>query len=234
MTDEKIIDKITKLLAMAEGSPVQAEAETFMAKAQALMTQHSIELTMLRAKGEKRGEPIREQIKVAKTWFRPDVTLCGGIARANDCRIYYTSPYSFDSHGLVTIVGFPEDIENVKLLYGSLLIQLARFTRGMKSTEWGVSDNAYKRAFRYGFAVGIEDRLTKAHAEAVEEVAEYEGTLLPALLDKNEQVEAAMPDDLRSGRSVSIASADASRAGVAAAARADVGNSAVGNQRAIG
>lgn len=228
MADDKVIDLITKLLAQAEHPNTgQAEAEAFMAKAQALMTANAIEVTMLRATGQKTGEPIHETIRVAKTWFRPDIALVGAIAEANDCQIYYHSPASWASHGEVAIVGFPEDIENVKLLYGSLLVQLTRFTRGMKSQEWGVSDSSYKRAFRYGFAVGIGDRLASARAETVEKT-EYQGTLLPALLDKNEQVEAAMPGDLGTGRSVRLSSGHAGREGVRAAQRADVGTPRVG------
>jgi hypothetical protein len=237
MADEKIIDRITKLLAQAEHPNTgQAEAEIFMAKAQELMTEHAIDQLKLRAAGRVQDDrPVTVRIRVAKTWFRPDVALCGAVADANDCRLYYNSPSSWDSHGYLNIVGFPEDVENVQLLYSSLLIQLARFTRGMKAPWWEtVSDSSYKRSFRYGFAVGIGMRLAAARETTLKEEPEYEGTLLPALVDKEAEVDAAMPENMKSGRSVTLSSREATRAGIEAADQADVGSPRIGSQAAVG
>lgn len=48
MADESILAKIRKLLAIADRSPSQHEAETALAKAQSLMEQHNIELERVR------------------------------------------------------------------------------------------------------------------------------------------------------------------------------------------
>lgn len=235
MTDiESITERIHKLLRKAERTDNQHEAEAFTAAAQRLMTQYAIQVSIGRV-NEKRvlGEPVTKKFQIATTWFLPTVHLVGGIAEANDCQIYYNSPRG-RRMGSVTVVGFPEDLENVELLYLSILAQLQGFTRGLRDPNpWG-SDSSYKRSFRYGFAYGIRDRLMAARNQVVEEVQEYEGSLLPALIEKKDAVNAAMPDNLGKGRSGSVRSPDGVRAGVAAAERADVGSPSVGGRREIG
>lgn len=229
---EQIIDKITKLLAKAESTDSQPEAEAFSAKAQALMTAHAIEVTMLRARNKTTNErPVEVKIPLRSTWAQQDWCLLTVVAEANYCENYrqkFTGGYQH-----VVLIGFLEDVQNTQMLYGSLLIQLDQFTRGIYSTEWGVSDNQFRRAFRYGFAAGIQDRLAQARNQSVAEAAEHEPSLLPVLLSKEEQVRAQLPPDLRQARKSSLGSRDGGRAGYAAAGRANVGGPALGTQRGL-
>jgi hypothetical protein len=58
MTDDKMLDKVRKLLAKAERAGTEHEAEAFTAKAQELILRYAIDEAMLQRKGEKQSEQI--------------------------------------------------------------------------------------------------------------------------------------------------------------------------------
>lgn len=230
MTDERMIDKITALIAKAESTEHEAEARTFMAKAQELMTKHAIEATMLRTQGPA-DEIVTRHIPLSSQWYIQDLGLLGAVARANHCRAW-RSGRGKSWRGV--LIGFSTDVANVETLYASLQLQLAGFIRDVRSPYYGVSDATWRRSWRDGFAMGIDDRLAEA-ARTMEETADqaYGGTLLPALLDKDAAVEAAEPE-MGKPRQRS-AYGEAMAGGQFTAQHADVGAARVGGgARGIG
>jgi hypothetical protein len=220
MSDDRTIDKIVKLLAKAEGTDNEAEADTFMAAAQRLMAQHAIEEAMVRAAGRRAVSEVITETVVSRTrtWFNTDLQLATRIANANDCKAYGV-PTRRGPQSIV-IVGHAEDVSNAMLAYGSLQVQLARFLRSTPS------DTTFRRAFRYGFASRAGDRLDETRAHVVEEAAVSEPSLLPVLADKAAAVNAALPPDLRNARG-RCSDGLGFGAGRAAGSRADVGGPAM-------
>lgn len=224
MTEDKIIDKIQKLLAKAERAGSQEEADAFSAKAQELMVKYTVdEMQLAQARGEKVKEDITsERIKAGGSYALQDVALWLAVAQANSCRVFY-SGYSGKPVTSVTVIGYPSDIANVKLLVTSLLIQLARTCRRDCPTYLdGWEKFVWRRSYRDAFAYAIGKRLTTTR----EEVADGAG-LLPAIRDRSQEVE-----DYMNEQNPNIEAARASRTqwdshgasnGQAAADRVDVG-----------
>jgi hypothetical protein len=224
----KITDRIMKLLAKAEGTDNEAEAATFMEAAQRLMAQHAIEESMVRAAGRRAAsEVVTKFITSTHTWHNTDLALAGGVTDANDCQVYGCALYRGQLARLA-VVGHPEDVDNVFLAYGSLQIQLARYLRGTPSHQ------SWRRAFRYGFANRVTERLAETRAHIVREMAEDDPSLLPVLRDKAAAVRDAMPDNLRKVRNTRV-DAGGYESGTAAGNRADVGGPAMpSGARALG
>ncbi len=62
--NDKIIERLKKLLALAGNNPSQAEAEAAMAKAQAVAIEHGIDLAMLGdSQAESETEIIRDEME---------------------------------------------------------------------------------------------------------------------------------------------------------------------------
>lgn len=213
----KTVAKIMKLLAKAEGTDNEAEAATFLAAAQRLMTEYAIAESMLRATDTARPADTVETrtIDLGATWWKTDLSLMSRIAKANCARAYGTPSIGRGYKSTVTVVGYPEDLDNVTRLYVSLQTQLARFLTGTPSAQ------TWRRAFRLGFAQRVGERLEAAHDDVVTEHADHTPDLLPVLADKATAVAAAMPTNLRTQTS-RVSSAGYGH-GRAAGDRADVG-----------
>lgn len=238
---ENIVARVQKLLDVAEAHAreagrnpekaehFQAEAENATALAQRLMTQHAIEAVMLK-RGTDQGKPEERRVSIPPTWFSPSCDLLFAVMRANGCDGYYLSP-GYRGPGTVVMYGFPEDLSNVEVVYASLLIQLGRLVRNVKSPYYGISDASWRRSWRYGFASGIHSRLARERATIVRET-DTDGSLVPMLMDREAQVKACLPGNMTKGRT-SKAYGEAARAGHEAAGRVDVGSPAVAGKLAL-
>lgn len=191
---DKITNLVAKLLNQAENAATEEEANTFMAKAQALATDHSVDLAIARqvtAKAEQREQPEVRRISLGQRGAKGNarlISLFSSIASVNDVRlnIYH------DSSGVVAF-GFPSDIDMTEALYNSLAVQMVtagdayikagtykeevvgRYVR--KRDAWGYMDTEYvvkpvdgrvaRGSFYEGFSSRISQRLREAKKEAV-------------------------------------------------------------------
>lgn len=122
-----IIETIGKMLKQAEKAGTAEEAEAFTQKAQALATQHAVDMAVARqriAKSEKREQPIQKSIRWGgdlgtKNTKAHLVNLFSAVANSNDVRlnIYH------NSSGVIAF-GFPSDIEVTETLFASLAVQM--------------------------------------------------------------------------------------------------------------
>lgn len=239
---EKMIDKIQKLLAKAERTNSEPEAEAFYSKAQELMTKWAVDDAMLasHAGSNVQDELGEDSIKVAGTYFQSDVRLAGVIARANNCRILQAK-WSHTIH----FIGFQSDRERCKLLFASLQIQCARFAKrecpstndyGEKLDGW--NKYVWKRSFRFGFADTVGRRLREAMERTVKQEDRKSGgnSLLPVLADRKGQVERFFEQTPHGkGRASNLqANWSGGAAGRRAGDRADLGQPRVGGRKEVG
>ncbi|NUS43033.1 MAG: DUF2786 domain-containing protein, partial [Mycobacteriaceae bacterium] len=125
MGSDKLLTRIGALLRQAEGTDNEHEAEAFLAAAQRLATQSSIDLAVARshaADRERRPAPARRVIRVGehgKRGLRTYVQLFLAIAHANDVRCDVAS-----NSTQVYAYGFDTDLDTCEALYGSLLVQM--------------------------------------------------------------------------------------------------------------
>ena len=151
--DERILSRVRALLAKAESTTFDAEAETFTAGAQALMARHSIDAAMLAAGTPTAGRPLGRRVWIDRPYEAPKVLLLDVVATANRCRTVWSKELGF-----VTIIGFDADIDATETIFTSLLVQANHSLsgRGRRSTRDGHSRT---RAFRQTFLMAYADRI---------------------------------------------------------------------------
>lgn len=121
-----ITEKIAKVLNQAENAGTEAEAATFMAKAQELATAYSIDLAKARHATivKERTVPTHRRITLGVRGTRglnTLVALWSGIADANDLTINIAHNSTY-----VIAFGFAEDIDVAEALFSSLSVQMAQ------------------------------------------------------------------------------------------------------------
>ncbi len=174
--DERLLGRIRALLAKAEATEFAEEAEALSARAQQLMAKYSIDHALLAAREGHAEAPGGRRLAVDNPYDAPKVTLLSTVARANRCRTVWLKEL-----GLVTVIGFPADLDAVELLFTSLLVQAdgAMLRAGGKKDAYGRSrTRAFRQSFLVSYAVRIGERLAEAAGQAEREaVAEQEAAL---------------------------------------------------------
>jgi len=165
--DERMLGKIRALLAKAESTEFTEEAEALSARAQELMAKYSIDHALLAAESGREEEPGGRRIAVDNPYEAPKVTLLQTVAQANRCRVVWSKEL-----GLVTVIGFPADLDAVELLFTSLLVQAntAMVRDGGKRDAYGRSrTRAFRQSFLVSYAIRIGERLAEATVHAEQE-----------------------------------------------------------------
>ncbi len=226
--DSDLLRRVRGLLAKAESTEFEAEAEAFTEKAQSLIAAHSLQhaLASLEREDGVGGGPDAVRLAVERPYHREKFSLLATIAETNRCRAILHS-----NLGLSTVMGFAIDLDAVELLYTSLLVQAttAMQRHGSRIDAWGRSSTAtFRRSFLVGFADRIGERLERATAQAEEAATQQEGgsRLAPVLASRADQVdhaiEAAFPY-AKPMRSRARFDSSGFTAGVRAANQADLG-----------
>ena len=178
--DTKALKLIRALLAKAEATTFPAEADSFTAKAQQMMTRYSIDAAVLAsgAAGDKRASGIEQRrVHIDNPYADEKADFIAVLAHVNGARCVW-SP----SLGFATIIGFPVDLHLTDLLFTSLLLQATRASAEATANDRDLRTASFRRAFLIAFADRIGERLeaTKKSA-AAEAEQEYGSALLPIL-----------------------------------------------------
>jgi hypothetical protein len=216
------LERVRALLAKAEATTFEAEAEAYTAKAQELISRHSIDEALLAGAGGTPVLPYARRIGVDHPYESEKASLLDSVARANRCHVVWSPEFGF-----ATVFGFDADIDAVDLLHTSLLVQAHR---AMARTEppGGKAGRArlktFRQSFLVGYAVRIGERLAEANRAALDQAGDP-AALLPVLASRDLQVKAArdrsFPRTSR-GRGFRVASLEGWESGRAAADRADL------------
>lgn len=167
--DDKLLTRVRRFLAQAEGTPYEEEAETFTAAAQSLMTRHRIDRAMLEAGDEQtrtRFGPGAVRLTVDRPYEQPKMLLLHVIAAANRCRALWNQPVGF-----ATVVGHPADRRAVELLFTSLLVQATTAMHRESQARGGAArTRGFRSSFLSGFAARIGQRLDEASRATEDDV----------------------------------------------------------------
>ncbi len=222
--DAKALKLIRALLAKAEATTFDAEAEAFTAKAQEMMTRHSIDAAVVAsaAAGSRTAAGVESRrVHIDNPYAEEKAGFLSAIADVNGVRSIWI-PHA----GLCTVVGFPVDLQLTDLLFTSLLVQATRASAAATAAHRQLSTPSFRRAFLIAFAHRIAERLQAARRHvAAEAAAEYGDSLLPVLASREAAVEAAYAEafpntTLMKSRSLNAAGWHAGRS---AADAADIG-----------
>jgi hypothetical protein len=189
--------RVRALLAKAESTQYDEEAEALSAKAQELIARYALERLLRRDPGA--GDRGASGVTSRRIWLdapyvMAKASLVHEVARANRCRSAVT-----ESLGFCLVIGDAADIDGVELLVTSLLVQAntAMMRHGRSVDLRGASrTRSFRQSFLLAYSARIGDRLRAADAEVVRD-AGGDGRLLPALRDQEtrvrEAVEAMLP-----------------------------------------
>ena len=185
--DPKVLGRIRALLAKAEGTTFEAEAEAFTAKAQDLMTRHAIDSTVLLAADHQdlRGDVVARRVHLDNPYAAEKVDLLSVVCRANGVRTVW-----HDGFGFATVIGLPVDLDVADLLFTSMLVQVNRALSEATRDPVHSASRTFRRAFLVAYAHRIEERLDEAAGHANQEAAhQYGVALVPIMQARDDAVE---------------------------------------------
>ena len=223
--DARMLARVRALLAKAESTTFEDEAEAFTAKAQELIARYAIDEALLHTVDDV-GDPSVRRIPIDDPYVDAKAALIAEVADANRCRVVH-SP----TMGWVTAFGYDHDLDAVELLGVSLLAQAttAMLRMGPQRDATGRSrTRAFRRAFLFGFAHRIGERLRRATESQMAATDDDAGRLVPVLAARHDRLRAAeaaaFPEAV--SRTTSVSDATGWHAGQAAAEQADLAMSA--------
>ncbi|MGN9782779.1 DUF2786 domain-containing protein [Nonomuraea sp. ZG12] len=237
MEENKTMRRVRLLIAKAEGTDNAEEAKTFMSAAMKLMAKHGIERTMLKDP-TKREELTSVVIEVHAPYAPEKRTLLNQIARNSGV-------YGYTDVGIrkqrnsksffYVLGGYPSDIEEIQMLFTSLLLQsaneLARAVEGVSFYLNGPTLAAWKRTFLMGYAAEVGRMIREARERAVADTPNSTSTAV-ALVDKQAIVKRYVTEGISLRKPKRKLSGNGYREGQIAGKRADLGGTAVGPQAA--
>jgi hypothetical protein len=172
---DRLVDRIGKLLAQAEGTDNEHEAAAFVERAQQLATLHAIDLE--RARQQQRAQHRRadddplqqERLDVGPRGRRGNrhrVLLYVAVARANDVLVNVATDSTY-----VLGFGHQADLDVVEQLWSSLAVQMAAAAqRRLDAGEHRASRVAattWRLSFYDGFTHTVAQRLQSAREHAL-------------------------------------------------------------------
>lgn len=166
MSKEQIINKIQKLLQLADSKKNSSveEAATAAAKAQALMEKHRIEKAMIdNSKHDLKRLPLIDKGN-PEEW---KLYLIAAISKHNGCFVIRSETYEKDN--IIHVVGESSDIQSVQELYTYIVNELIRLCLAnllsIKNVYGYCPDATYNRSFYLGATATIESRLEQANQQ---------------------------------------------------------------------
>ena len=191
--DDPMLERVRALLAKAESTEFEAEAEAFTAKAQELMARYSIDAALLSARTTNPDQPVTIRIPVDDPYADAKSLLCQIVAAHSRCRAVRLTEY-----GLSTIVGFASDVAATEILYTSLLVQAQA---GLRSATMASGAGArtrtasFRTAFLLAYAHRVGERLEEINAYVTQQAQADIGTaLVPVLAARTAAVDDAVAE----------------------------------------
>ena len=177
--DPKMLERVRALLAKAESTTFDAEAEALMSKAQELMAKYAIDVAMVAAaaadvRSLAAGVQAR-RLHIDDPYAPQKAQLLGAVAAANGGHVVW-----HEGWGFATAIGFPVELELTEITYTSLLVQMTRAMAHAGAAGGRARSASFRRAFVLSYAQRVGERLDEARRRAGEAAdAEYGGALVP-------------------------------------------------------
>ena len=221
----KTLALIRALLAKAEATTFEAEADAFTAKAQDLMTRYSIDAAFVAASGQDGADALRagiasRRVHIESPYADEKATFLHVVAQVNTVKSIWNTDVGF-----CTLMGFPVDLDLTEMLFTSLLVQATRAAGEATSADRQARTASFKRAFLTSYAHRIGERLRLAGEQAsVDAEAQYGQSLVPVLAAKADAIDEAYAQAFPNATTMRSRSYDAAGwyAGRAAADRAEI------------
>ncbi len=229
--DASMVDKVRKLLAMAEGSANSNEADAFSRKAAELIAAHRIDPDRLRAEAND-DLAVLEMMLGRGAYVRGRLALLQVVAEAHGCRVVFEAR---QRGTLAFAAGFRSDLDTTELLYTSLHAQASSRMAAVRRPT-AAATQQWRRSFLFGYADQIRQMLQKS-ADRAQHHVHPSSAALPALRARDRRVDEFSRQ--RFGRVVAArrpkaATVTGFEAGRRAASSADLGRQRIGARKALG
>ena len=189
--DDRILDKVRKLLAKAEHpSTPPGEAEAMSEKAAELMARYAIDRALVEQGADARAAPQQRDMAVLAPYAMPKSVLLACVA--SPYRVRTVVGADTRAGRSCTLVGFASDLAVVELLFTSLLLQAT--TAMLTASAGHPRVRAFRHAFLLGYAESIGRRI-RAAQQRTEEAARSGGTSTALVLaDRKQAVDRAVEE----------------------------------------
>lgn len=181
------IDRVRALLAKAESTEFEAEAMAFTAKAQELITKHAIDVAMLAGEAtDADAVPVMIRIPVDPPYADAKSLLLQTVAAASRCRAVFSQRISISN-----VVGFPDDLTAVEILFTSLLVQAQQaLSEAGRAAPSGAQPRSqgFRSAFLLAYAQRIGERLDEINAHVFSTTGAKAETFLPVLRSQEDAI----------------------------------------------
>lgn len=194
MTDERIINRVRKLMALAaDPAASDGERDNALRMAYATVAKHNLDMQSIQGQAPKAPEEARGERRV-EVYGRPwALQLANAVARLFFCKLYYMRSFKKD-HVWLHYVGKESNAEAACEVASVLIASI--FTEAKRKMRQNFENVTWRRSFCTGAAFKVEDRIrdlqtngTLLEAPTVDE----DGEEIPALeMDKAEAKSTAL------------------------------------------
>lgn len=185
--DDPVLRRVRKLLAKAESTSFDEEADSLTAKAHELMTKHAIDQATLH-QGEASDVPCTIRVPIDAPYVDAKSLLLQTVAQGNRCRSVF-----FKGLDLSSVVGHAGDLRAFELIFTSLLVQAQHALMSSAGRAHGrTRTSSYRSAFYVAYARRIGERLQTVTDEVMAEAGD--GAHLPVLRAREGAVDAAFDE----------------------------------------
>lgn len=211
MERQAVIDKIAKLLRLAEGDGASAnEAANAAAKAQELMDRHKLSRALIDDRALEDGDPIgsfEQEPLMQDMLTRWRIRLADAVARMNDCVMLLRSLSRDGIKGRAYLVGRTSDVEVSRYMFTYLNREIDRIGRAalQQLDEAPREPDVWLNDFCYGAASVVFRRLQDARVNVQRDALKNEAgkKALVALRDRSAAVDAFVKE-LTGGRQIKL------------------------------
>ena len=156
--------RVRALLAKAESTEFDEEAEALSAKAQELISRYALDRLVGEGAARDGNAPHVRRLWLDAPYVRAKASLVAAVASANRCR-----SATADRWGFCVVVGGAADLDAVELLATSLMVQAdaAMLRHGRRPGRAGTTrTRSFRQSFLTAYATRIGERLAAASVAA--------------------------------------------------------------------
>lgn len=157
--NQTMLERVRKLLAKAESTTFEEEAEALTAKAQALMTRHAIDEALVQ-RDAPADVPRMLRVPIDAPYADAKCVLLATVASANRCQAIYHSYVALSS-----VVGHDDDLAVVDMLFASLLVQASQGLTRAARAGGRARSQSFRASFYLAYASRIGERLAVVNGE---------------------------------------------------------------------
>ncbi len=175
--------KVRKLLAKAQRTSNEAEAEAFSRKAAQLMAAHRLDPERLAQSPDDHLDTI--EIGLGRgPYVRARLALVTAIASSSGCAVVYRSA---ETETIAMVAGYRSDLEALEVMYTSLHAQAATRMARERSFD-AAATRSWRRSFLFGYANEVQSMLEESMRDESHGHADGGDRFTPAIIDRDQRV----------------------------------------------